>query len=136
MEIRCPYIHRGHTGCFDCVPSATCARDGTPLSMTRNLSRNRISRETTTKRLMLSFAPFVFFAVTIQRFGKRVPAAQGRKSVRPDRRSCRIASSSAMGSKSFGRPAARLSAISFSRLTQGSATPNAIFDSTKGSSAS
>ena len=36
MEIRCPYIHRDHTGCFDCVPSATCARDGTPLSMTRN----------------------------------------------------------------------------------------------------
>ena len=34
MEIRGPGIHRNHTGCFDSVPSAACARDGTPLSMT------------------------------------------------------------------------------------------------------
>ena len=34
MEIRGPGIHRNHTGCFDSVPSAACARDGTPLNMT------------------------------------------------------------------------------------------------------
>ena len=34
MEIRGPGIHRNHTGCFDSVPSAASARDGTPLSMT------------------------------------------------------------------------------------------------------
>ena len=33
MEIRGPGIHRNHTGSFDCVPSAACARDGTPLPM-------------------------------------------------------------------------------------------------------
>ena len=32
-----PETGTARTGCFDSVPSAACARDGTPLSMTRDI---------------------------------------------------------------------------------------------------
>jgi putative ABC transport system permease protein len=65
-----------------------------------------------------------------------VDSIPGARAIQPSPRSSRIASNSAMRSRSLGRPAARLSRISVSRSTNRMSSPNSCRGSDRGSSAS